>query len=659
MTRNRGPPLHLFEACRTVRESEEVCGVYKSNEVPSMDKRQATRLFSITFQCRACSFSNCLTREKCVNMSNTGAGSSSSAQESFSPIVLCGLHNIGNTCYFNSGLQLLLNCHQFVSALRFANPLLGPSKNTHPILRGRFSAQHTRRLLQMTQNTVDELETASQLSVSPRQLVAQLAVVNPQFEGFLQQDCPEMINSLLGSIDDETRMATSTKEELAALDDSTSCRDALVLRLRDEIDTENEKIERLELQRRAGIYREGTFRPPLLFHSGVGDIYRGYTLSEITCDACSYCSRVIDEFTTLHVEIPTDSQRVEYAKRHPSAERPGKKKPESLRWYQKVGAFVSWLFCCCLCCGDSVDYPLTLEECLDIHFDAERLKGSNKYKCGKCGTLGQATKKVSILQLPEVLLLHNKRFTYGTYWTRKKHEHVIFPVSADCPSTPRGLDMSSYCVRGLPLPRTTTYALSGVVNHHGSYSGGHYTAFVNKGEHGWVLCNDDRVARATAEEVADSQEYVLMYQLTSLVPQSNVEAILQQRARQYLLGAVPMPDFEKALRGGDADTGGDVAGHDSSDDTDGSRVCYVSRLWLFRMSCFCEPGIVSNLLPGPGPNRPTFSPAWFFVPVLREDYTRFAASFGGPSSLVSKTAYEQMCSQEADFIRQVRETATQ
>ncbi len=640
--------------------------------------------------------------------------SASAVSERFSPLVLCGLENIGNTCYFNSGLQLLVNCPQFITALRFMNPLQEVPKTDHALLRGRYSSQHTRRLVQLALSTVNDLETASELSVSPQPLVGQLAVVNPQFEGFQQQDCPEMMNSLLALIDDETRIATSTAEELQALQLPPQAavgggiRDVAVLRLRKAVDDENERVERIELERKGGIYREGAaFKPPLLFRSGVGDVCRGYTLSEVTCDACRYCSRVIDEFTTLHIEIPTDAQRLEFSKKHPSIDRPGKKKSAATppSFFQRVSAFLSWLCCCLLCCGETVDYPLTLEECLDIHFDCERLKGSNKYRCGKCGVLGQATKKVSILQLPEVLLLHNKRFSFGTYWSSKKKDHVIFPtasassVAAEedreaCGSARGGpLDMKPYLVASLPPPRSTMYFLTGVVNHHGTLAGGHYTAYVSKGTHGWVLCNDERITRASEAAVADSQEYMLMYQLATGAVKTEEEVALQHRAREYLLKLVEIPPqvvvplgqtaerTEKKRRPGRMEeeevvasaneSGGDVAfnGHRETRGNDEieprgevggekeEKVVYMSRMWLFRMACFVEPGIVTCTLPPPSMarQRPTFSPKWFFVPVLRSDYERFVKLFGGPPVPISPEQFQKMCAEEAEVLKGLRD----
>ncbi len=42
-----------------------------------------------------------------------------SMEDDFEPTVLCGLVNVGNTCYANSALQALSACAPAVAALRF------------------------------------------------------------------------------------------------------------------------------------------------------------------------------------------------------------------------------------------------------------------------------------------------------------------------------------------------------------------------------------------------------------------------------------------------------------------------------------------------------------------------------------------------------------
>ncbi len=58
------------------------------------------------------------------------------------------------------------------------------------------------------------------------------------------------------------------------------------------------------------------------------------------------------------------------------------------------------------------------------------------------------------------------------------------------------------------------YDLYGVVNHYGTMSGGHYTAycqnFITKE---WYEFDDSRVSKATPKEVVSEAAYVLFYRL--------------------------------------------------------------------------------------------------------------------------------------------------
>ena len=58
------------------------------------------------------------------------------------------------------------------------------------------------------------------------------------------------------------------------------------------------------------------------------------------------------------------------------------------------------------------------------------------------------------------------------------------------------------------------YDLYGVVNHHGSLYGGHYTAycqnFLNKR---WYEFNDSRVSEISKNDIVSAYSYVLFYRL--------------------------------------------------------------------------------------------------------------------------------------------------
>lgn len=56
------------------------------------------------------------------------------------------------------------------------------------------------------------------------------------------------------------------------------------------------------------------------------------------------------------------------------------------------------------------------------------------------------------------------------------------------------------------------YRLSGVVNHFGSMTSGHYTAHCRSASTGmWFHCNDNTVSEATYVSGASSEAYILLY----------------------------------------------------------------------------------------------------------------------------------------------------
>ncbi|EAS01964.2 ubiquitin carboxy-terminal hydrolase (macronuclear) [Tetrahymena thermophila SB210] len=89
------------------------------------------------------------------------------------------------------------------------------------------------------------------------------------------------------------------------------------------------------------------------------------------------------------------------------------------------------------------------------------------YYCKNCKKHTKSKRQFYIWQLPEVLVIHLKRFHFGSTRREKINLDVTFPI--------QDLDMGQY------LERQTNnqdflYDLIGIVNHSGNLYGGHYTA---------------------------------------------------------------------------------------------------------------------------------------------------------------------------------------
>ncbi|KAF2300826.1 hypothetical protein GH714_016566 [Hevea brasiliensis] len=145
---------------------------------------------------------------------------------------------------------------------------------------------------------------------------------------------------------------------------------------------------------------------------------------------------------------------------------------------------------------------VSLYKCLEAFLKEEPLGPDDMWFCPSCKKHRQASKKLDLWRLPEILVIHLKRFSYTRFMKNKLEAYVDFPVD--------DLDLSAYISykNGQSSHRYMLYAIS---NHYGSMGGGHYTAFVHHGGDRWYDFDDSQVHPISQDKIKTSAAYVLFY----------------------------------------------------------------------------------------------------------------------------------------------------
>ncbi|PKU81052.1 ubiquitin carboxyl-terminal hydrolase 5 [Dendrobium catenatum] len=147
--------------------------------------------------------------------------------------------------------------------------------------------------------------------------------------------------------------------------------------------------------------------------------------------------------------------------------------------------------------------PLSLYTCLDAFLREEPLVPEDMWFCPKCKEQRQASKKLDLWRLPEVLVIHLKRFSFSRSTKQKLETFVNFPI--------HDLDLTDYLANKSNSQRQT-YELYALSNHYGSMASGHYTAHIKLFEENrWYNFDDSHVSPINEEEVKSAAAYVLFY----------------------------------------------------------------------------------------------------------------------------------------------------
>ncbi|KAL4442898.1 hypothetical protein ABPG74_010787 [Tetrahymena malaccensis] len=131
------------------------------------------------------------------------------------------------------------------------------------------------------------------------------------------------------------------------------------------------------------------------------------------------------------------------------------------------------------------------------------------YYCKNCKKHTKSKRKFFIWQLPEILVIHLKRFHFGSTRREKINYNVTFPI--------QDLNMCQYMERQTNNSSEYLYDLIGIVNHSGNLYGGHYTAQCKNPYDGtWNEFNDSQwneinINTQNYERVGSSEPYLLFY----------------------------------------------------------------------------------------------------------------------------------------------------
>ena len=187
----------------------------------------------------------------------------------------------------------------------------------------------------------------------------------------------------------------------------------------------------------------------------------------------------------------------------------------------------------------------------------EVLDGKDRYHCDNCNQLVQSTKTLTLKSLPQVLCVQLKRFRHDSYFSSKINTVVEYPME--------GLDLRHFLHRefiGSPLSSSSEYDLLGIVNHRGSFNGGHYVAYCKNFETGqWYEFDDSRVRVISEPELMAVQAYLLFY-----IQKSEPD---RERQRQEIIKTI-------------------------SNCSDSSTSAFVSKQWFNRLVHSSNPGPIDS-----------------------------------------------------------------
>jgi ubiquitin C-terminal hydrolase len=155
---------------------------------------------------------------------------------------------------------------------------------------------------------------------------------------------------------------------------------------------------------------------------------------------------------------------------------------------------------------------LNIYNCIDAFTKEEILRKSESWYCRECKQHLCASKKLDLWKLPDILIIHLKRFIHTENYRDKIGSFVDFPLE--------NLDLAKWVIN--KEEKNMVYNLYAVSNHFGGLGGGHYTAYArNVNDKRWYNLDDSHVLPLPdPKAVKTNAAYVLFYVRSGVNPGS-------------------------------------------------------------------------------------------------------------------------------------------
>ena len=433
-----------------------------------------------------------------------------------------GLHNMGNTCYLNSALQMLASLDNFRSLLNECNLKTTESK-----------------LRDLLLNVLERLERGETLR--PTALKREIDEKTPLFIGYRQQDSHEFLTTLLDLIDEEYKKEENDKMEEDSRDETTSHNEkqTSILAQHEESGHKRQRLDEETLSLpTAQSFKDLKFDDiEYLLH---GNRCLPSTPPETVERHEPKYKLVGGRMDTSGVSLTAwnDDQCVaDEQKLMCKSSNDGDGSDDSTNNTERnpVDSTFTTEVRVCLTC-DSCKYQRSHNETythlsLDIGQNCSSIDdGLRKFfeteqreiKCEKC-FCETATQTIEITRLPSAILLHLKRFIvdvspdYSTISYRKDQSPVLFEEELNFGENDV---LGDYLANDISLPDGDCYSIRSIVNHIGSSAGcGHYSTDSKRhydSEREWTRFNDEYVSKITSEEATQKSSqtaYMIMYEI--------------------------------------------------------------------------------------------------------------------------------------------------